>query len=67
MKLTAWNCQMAFRKDYRNFKDAIGPDIAVITECEDEERLKNKVFFKEVIWKGRNANKGIGIFSILLL
>ena len=54
---------MAFRKDYPNFKDAIGPDIAVITECEDENRLKNRVTFKEIIWKGMNANKGIGIFS----
>ena len=63
MKLTAWNCQMAFRKDYLNFRNSIGPDIAVITECEDEERLKNRVTFKEIIWKGMNANKGIGIFS----
>ena len=54
---------MAFRKDYPNFKGSINPDIAVITECEDENHLKNKVPFHNLIWKGDNSNKGIGVFS----
>jgi len=62
MKITAWNCQMAFRNDSQKLIDSFGPDIAIITECENEERLKN-IQFKDIVWKGDNLNKGIGIFS----
>ena len=62
MRITAWNCQMAFRNDYQKLMDSLRPDIAIITECENEERLKN-VAFNNLVWKGDNLNKGIGIFS----
>ncbi len=62
MKITAWNCQMAFRNDHQKLMTSFGPDIAIITECENEERLKN-VQFNDIVWKGDNLNKGIGIFS----
>ena len=62
MKITAWNCQMAFRNDCQKLMDSFGPDIAIITECENEERLNN-VTFDNLVWRGDNLNKGIGIFS----
>ena len=65
MRIISWNCNMAFRK-----KNAAilkyNPDILIISECENEEKLK----FGELTpiptdfyWHGDNENKGIGIFS----
>ncbi len=65
MKLTTWNCNMAFRK-----KAAIilttKPDILIVPECEHPDKL---IFTKETpkatshVWFGENKNKGLGIFS----
>ena len=65
MKIISWNCQMAFRKKYKEVL-SFQPDLLVIPECENEDKLqfgkltpKPKDFF----WYGDNPHKGIGIFS----
>src|SRR5689334_7906780 len=65
MKLIAWNCNMAFRKKAQ-YIQALNPDIAVISECENPEKLKFPDGIKlpsDILWYGANPNKGIGIFS----
>ena len=65
MKIITWNCKMAFRKKAEHvlkFK----PDILIVPECENPEKLKFKneiKIAKEIIWIGKNPNKGIGVFS----
>ena len=65
MKLISWNCQMAFRKKHQQVL-SFQPDLLIIPECENEERLK---FGKltpsptDFFWYGENPHKGIGIFS----
>jgi exonuclease III len=42
------------------------PDIVIIPECEHPDKLKFKdgvALPKDVIWSGKNLNKGLGIFS----
>jgi exodeoxyribonuclease III len=65
MRIITWNCNMAFRKK----ADVIltyKPDILIIPECEHPDKL----FFsedtpkpKDILWFGKNQNKGLGIFS----
>lgn len=65
MKIITWNCNMAFRKK-AGFILVHKPDILIIPECENIERLK---FSKDVplptdmLWYGANQNKGLGVFS----
>jgi exodeoxyribonuclease-3 len=65
MKLIQWNSQCSFRTKNSSILEA-KPDILVVCECENEDRLK----FGELtpqptgfIWKGGIKHKGIGIFS----
>lgn len=56
---------MAFRKK-AEFILAHNPDIVVIPECENPDKLKFPVGTKlptDILWYGSNQNKGIGIFS----
>lgn len=65
MKLIAWNCNMAFRKKAQ-YIQAFNPDIAVISECENPERLQfsdNTKLPTDILWYGANPNKGLGVFS----
>ena len=65
MKIIAWNCNMAFRKK-AEFILAHQPDIAVISECENPEKLKFTNEIQQptaVLWYGTNPNKGLGVFS----
>jgi exonuclease III len=42
------------------------PDIAIISECEHPDKLKFKAGVPvptDILWSGKNQNKGIGIFS----
>jgi exodeoxyribonuclease-3 len=64
MKLMTWNCQGAFRKKYPRVAE-IGPDLAVIQECEQPERIPWKFGQKPtaMLWFGQSPTKGLGIFS----
>lgn len=65
MKIITWNCNMVFRKK-AEYIFAHNPDILVIPECENQERLKFSEQLKiptNIIWRGKNQNKGIGVFS----
>lgn len=65
MKIIEWNCQGAFRKKNEQILKQ-NPDILIIPECENEERLKfGKLTPKpnDFFWYGDRPNKGIAIFS----
>ena len=65
MKIITWNCNMAFRKK-AEFILAHKPDILIVPECEDPEKLKFKPGVQQptdILWFGKNPNKGLGIFS----
>lgn len=65
MKITTWNCNMAFRKK-AEFILKEQPDILIVPECENQERLIFGIATKQpndIFWYGKNPNKGIGIFS----
>jgi exodeoxyribonuclease-3 len=57
MKLTSWNCKMAYKKKAKMISE-YHPDLVIIPECEylGEGTSKN-------LWFGNNLKKGIGIFS----
>lgn len=65
MRIIEWNCQGAFRnKNEQVLK--LNPDILVVPECENGERLKfGKLTPKptDFFWYGDKPNKGIAIFS----
>ena len=65
MKIIEWNSQGAFRKKNEKIL-SLNPDILIIPECENEEKLKFGKLTPEpndFFWYGDNPNKGIGIFS----
>ncbi len=65
MKLITWNCNMAFRKKAGLILPH-HPDILVVPECEHPEKLKFPGGLQEpadLLWFGKNKNKGLGIFS----
>src|SRR5215218_9665886 len=65
MKIITWNCNMAFRKKAALIL-AHNPDILVIPECENPDRLKfaDEILKPtDILWFGKNENKGLGIFS----
>jgi exodeoxyribonuclease-3 len=56
---------MAFRKKAEFILSEM-PDILIVPECENKERLSFGLFTKQptgFFWYGDNPNKGIGIFS----
>jgi len=65
LKITTWNCNMAYRNK-ASFILTQQPDIVIVPECEHPDKLKFKdevPLPKDVIWSGKNLNKGLGIFS----
>ncbi len=65
MKIITWNCNMGFRKKAALIF-AHNPDILVVPECENEERLKfpdGLQLPNDIVWHGTNKHKGIGVFS----
>ncbi len=66
MRLVAWNCNMALHRKAEALL-ALGPDIAVISECAEPERLRGKSgagwFEAKPVWVGRNPNKGLAVFG----
>ena len=56
---------MAFRKKYQAVITS-DLDLAVIQECEHEEKLKTALadtHFSDLIWYGKNPHKGIGVIA----
>jgi len=65
MKIIEWNSQGAFRKKNEKIL-SLNPDILIVPECENEEKLKFGKLTPEpndFFWYGDSPNKGIGIFS----
>ncbi len=65
MKITTWNCNMAFRKKVE-FILSEQPDILIVPECENPDKLifKNEATKPtDLFWYGQKPNKGLGIFS----
>ncbi len=66
MRLVAWNCNMALHRKAEALR-ALAPDIAVISECAEPERLREKSgadwFEAAPVWIGRNPNKGLAVFG----
>ncbi|HSU29373.1 MAG TPA: endonuclease/exonuclease/phosphatase family protein [Chitinophagaceae bacterium] len=65
MKIITWNCNMAFRRK-ADFILQYRPDILVVPECEHPDRLKFPAHIQQptdMLWFGKNKNKGLGIFS----
>lgn len=65
MKIITWNCNMAFRKK-ANAILRYKPDILVVPECEQPDKLKFENAVKlptDICWFGDNQHKGLGVFS----
>jgi exodeoxyribonuclease III len=64
MRILTWNCQGAFRKKYPLVAD-LAPDLAVIQECEQLERIPWKWGRPPTasLWFGESPTKGLGVFS----
>ena len=61
MKVITWNCNMAFRKKYKNIL-SYKPDLLIVPECEHPDNFKDP-FYSDVLWIGNNNKKGLGVFS----
>ncbi len=63
-QILTWNCQGAFRKKYPLIAE-IAPDLAVIQECEQLERIpwKQGKPPTAMLWFGDKPTKGLGVFS----
>lgn len=53
---------MAFRKK-ADYISELSPDILVVQECENLEKLKFDIKPTSSFWYGENPNKGVGVFS----
>ena len=65
MELFTWNCNTAFRKK-ADFILAEQPDILIVPECENKERLEFGLFTgqpTDSFWYGDLPTIGIGIFT----
>ncbi len=64
MVIATWNCNMAFRKKLFTLS-RYNPDLMIIPECEHPEKLRSGQLDvpDQVIWIGKNNNKGLGVFS----
>jgi len=62
----AWNCNMALHRKADALL-ALCPDIAVISECAEPERLRrmgcSTWIETEPVWIGRHATKGLAVFT----
>lgn len=65
MRLIQWNCFQSFRTKHERILK-LQPDILVVCECENEERLEfGKLTPKpnSFVWHGELPAKGLGVFS----
>src|SRR5260370_29387655 len=66
MRIVAWNCNMALQRKVKGLLD-LAPDIAVISECAEPERLRLRSSSPwmqgDPVWIGRNPHKGLAVFA----
>ena len=66
MRLVAWNCNMALHRKFDALM-SLRPDIAVISECAEPERLRRLLRSwpceGDPIWVGRNPTKGLAVLT----
>jgi len=65
MRIVAWNCNMALERKAQGLL-ALRPDIAVISECAEPDRLRSRGaswMESEPVWIGRNPHKGLAVFG----
>jgi len=66
MRIVAWNCNMALERKVARLLD-LAPDVAVISECAEPERLKARSrsawMEGEPVCIGRNPRKGLAVFA----
>jgi exodeoxyribonuclease-3 len=65
MRIVTWNCNMALHDKYDHLL-ALRPDIAIVPECANLNRLREKApGFSPAssIWIGDNHHKGLGVFT----
>ncbi len=65
MNIISWNCNMAFRNKCEKVLK-LKPDLLVIQECENQEKLKNaldNMDYNDILWHGQNPHKGVAAIS----
>jgi exodeoxyribonuclease-3 len=66
MRIVAWNCNMALDRKIEVLL-ALKPDIAIVSECAEPDRLrfrrKPDWVESKPVWIGRNAHKGLAVFG----
>jgi hypothetical protein len=66
MRIVAWNCNMALDRKVEGLL-ALRPDIAVVSECAEPERLRLRSqgtwIESDPVWIGRNPHKGLAVFA----
>lgn len=64
MKIVNWNCNMAFRRKYKRIIEIFNPDIMVIQECEEPDKLISLLDEGyDILWIGDDENKGLSIIT----
>jgi hypothetical protein len=68
MRLVVWNANMALHRKLSLLIDQLRPDVAVISECANDEVLTRRLhgqraLWTSMLWAGRNPNKGVGVFA----
>lgn len=64
MRIVTWNCNRAFRKKCKSVVVAFDPDIMIIQECEEPDKLHSMIEDRyNVLWIGENKNMGLSIIS----
>ncbi len=64
MRVVAWNCNMALDRKVDALL-ALKPDITIVCECAEPERLRSKASWMQgaPVWIGRNPHKGLAVFA----
>jgi len=64
VRVVAWNCNMALDRKVDALL-GLQPDIAIVCECAEPERLRSKASWMqgEPVWIGRNPHKGLAVFA----
>jgi exodeoxyribonuclease-3 len=64
VRVVAWNCNMALDRKVDALL-ALKPDIAIVCECAEPERLRSKASWMQgaPVWIGRNPHKGLAVFA----
>jgi exonuclease III len=64
MKVVSWNCNGALRKK-AHLIDRLSADLLIVQECENPalSEIDCRDWAGDFLWKGKNKNKGIGVFK----